>query len=797
MAFITRDPAWRWCAAVAAALLLVSGCADKAARPKHEALIENEQVPGRKTTIKFAFWGSPETELVQFANIARAFVKARPRIRVRLIVLPWGQYWTKLRTQAAGNIAPDVVRLYSGAAGAWFDREILLDLGPLAPRDGVNLGDYFKVAMDACTWKGKLYSLPSDVPVRVLMYNKDLFDKAGLSGRYPSDKKPLTWEELVALAERLTIERNGRIVQYGLALGPQADMILIHQAGGRLVDRPVAPTRCTANTPEVTRGLRFYYDLQFTHKVAPDVSKQQKSGFGEMEFPLLSRRVAMGFAGPWTFKRYAQSGMRLGLAPMFTGPKRAQICTPNSNGVYAGSLHPEEAWAFVRFLSGPEGQRLVARQGMGVPALRALARSTDFYENEYGFRNLHVYCDDLEYAQPMIMSPTEELLQVFDKVMGDMRREPDVTPAVAAREIETAMNRVFERLKPRRASLASRAIWPILIGVSLLLGIGGVVLASRRSAVLRAATAGRPSNLAGYLFISPWIFGLICFNLGPILTAVVLSFTSWDLIRSPTWVGVANFKEIFAVDETFRHSLGVTAIYVVCSVPILVLGGLASAMLLARARRLSGVFRTILYLPSMFSGVAMTLLWMWMYNPKVGVINYLLSLVGVAGPDWLDGKVQSAVGGAIFGYWVLPALIFMNALWIGGNMIIFSAALQGIPRSLYDAAAVDGAGAWSRFRHVTLPMLSPAILFTTVVGTITSFQAFTQAFMIRGSRGDLGGPGDASMLYVLYTYIKAFMHYRMGYACALALILFAVIFALTFLQIRLSRRWVFYQAERV
>jgi len=175
----------------------------------------------------------------------------------------------------------------------------------------------------------------------------------------------------------------------------------------------------------------------------------------------------------------------------------------------------------------------------------------------------------------------------------------------------------------------------------------------------------------------------------------------------------------------------------------------------------------------------------WIFNPRLGVVNYLLSFVGIRqGPHWLDSEV-----------WVLPTLIMMNVLWVGANMLIFLAGLEGIPRSLYDAARVDGASRLRQFWHVTLPMLSPAILFTCIIGTIGASQVFTEAFMIKPPGGDLGGPADWSMFYVLHIYIKAFMHLRMGYACALALILFGLIFGLTYLQLKASRRWVYYEAE--
>ena len=763
--------------------ILVCALALAAVAAGGDPLVENQAFDGAKVTIRFQFWGGPD-DLALFTEIAEAFVKAHPGIRVRLSILPWGQYWAKLQTQAAGGIAPDVIRLYSGAAGEWFDRGALLDLGPYAKRDGLDLGAYFPVALEACRWQGRLFSLPSDLPIRILIYNKDLFDRAGLSGEYPDPVKPMTWKRLVELGRKLTIRRGGRVVQFGLALGPQADVILIHQAGGRLVNRPVDPTRATADTPEVVAGLRFYFDLQYTYRIAPDVSAQQEMGFGGGEAPLLSGRVALGFAGPWKLAEYGRSGMRLGLAPLFRGKERAQISTPNSNGVYSGSAHPEEAWAFCRFIASRAGQEIVARHGGGVPALRSVAASPAFTRPRFGFRNFQAFAADLEYAEPFVMFPTKSMVDALDRVTGDLRREPEVTPTVAAARLQRLITKAIDGLKRKPVPFNSRVTFPLLIALAMAAVLAWVVWSARRMARTRRLDGGSASSLAAYLFLAPWLFGLIIFNLGPILAAVVLSFCDWDMIRAPEWVGMANYVDLFTDDKTFLAALKVTGLYVLFSVPIVVLGGLATAMLLNRPWRLARPMRSLVYLPSLFSGVAITLLWKVMYNPRVGVINYFIELGGGQGPNWLDDKG-----------WVLPALVLMNILWVGGNMVIFHAALQGVPQSLYDAARVDGAGAWARFRHVTLPAITPAILFTTIIGVITSCQAFTQAFMLRSQRSDVGGPNDASMLYVLYIYKKAFMQYRMGYASALAVILFFLIFALTWLQLRASRRWVYYETD--
>ena len=227
-------------------------------------------------------------------------------------------------------------------------------------------------------------------------------------------------------------------------------------------------------------------------------------------------------------------------------------------------------------------------------------------------------------------------------------------------------------------------------------------------------------------------------------------------------------------------SLSVTGLYAVTSIPIQIVGGLLCAMLLnVRGVRFGGFFRTVLYLPYLFTGVAIALVWRWMYADN-GIVNAGLSTMGLAGPKWLMSEG-----------WALPAMVLMNFTWLGGNMIIFLAALQGVPQSLYDAAQVDGAGPLRRFWHVTLPMISPAVLFNLVMGTIWSFQVFAVPRIMTD-----GGPNDATLFYVLNLYRRAFQYNEMGYACALAFILFVVIFAVSFIELRGSRRWVHYEGAK-
>lgn len=282
-----------------------------------------------------------------------------------------------------------------------------------------------------------------------------------------------------------------------------------------------------------------------------------------------------------------------------------------------------------------------------------------------------------------------------------------------------------------------------------------------------------------YLGISPWLFGFIVFGGGPIIASFLLAFMDWKLIASPKWVGLINYSRLLFDDKLFRTSLGNTLYYTVFSVPLGIFASMMLAILVNQKVAGANVFRTIFYLPSVTSGVAVALLWVWLFNPNFGLINYGLSLLGIEGPGWL-GDVR----------WAKPALIIMSLWGIGGGMVIFLAGLQGLPEHLYEAAKIDGAGTWRLFRHITLPMLTPTIFFMLVTSTIGSLQTFTNVYVMTN-----GGPGTATLMYGLYLYQNAFTFLKMGYACALAWVLFAVVLILTWLQFRGASRWVYYEAE--
>lgn len=296
----------------------------------------------------------------------------------------------------------------------------------------------------------------------------------------------------------------------------------------------------------------------------------------------------------------------------------------------------------------------------------------------------------------------------------------------------------------------------------------------------RASRAQRRANVTGLLFAAPWLIGLTVFVAYPIAASLAFSFCEYDAIRPPRWVGLENYHTILFGDDLFWKSLWNTLVMVVFGVPVGLLAALGIALLLNQRLRGIAFYRTVYYLPSITPVVAMSILWMWLLNPQMGLVNVLLQRIGIANPPgWLADPA-----------WAKPALILMGLWGAGGGMVIYLAALQDVPQALYEAASLDGAGSMQRFRHVTLPMLSPVILFNAVMGLIGAFQYFTQAYVMTA-----GGPQDSTTFYALHLFNRAFYDFRMGYASAMAWILFAIALACTTAVLRSSGRWVYYEGE--
>jgi multiple sugar transport system permease protein len=290
--------------------------------------------------------------------------------------------------------------------------------------------------------------------------------------------------------------------------------------------------------------------------------------------------------------------------------------------------------------------------------------------------------------------------------------------------------------------------------------------------------------LAGYLFASPWLLGLLLWTIFPIIASLYLSFTDYHVLKPPVWSGVQNYATaLTGEDHQFWPSLWRSVRYAIQVVPASIVGSLALAILLNQGLKGTAVYRTLFFLPHLTPLVAMAILWRWLLHAEVGPVNYMLSGFGIPPVPWLASEKWSLTSLSLIGIWGSA----------GGNaMLIFLAALQGVPQELYEAAELDGAGRWGRIRSVTIPMISPAIFFNLVIGIIGALRVFGMAFVATD-----GGPGWSTTFYGLWLYRHAFQFFRMGYGCSMAWVLAIILFGLTYVQVTASRKWVYYAAEGV
>ncbi|WP_226087232.1 carbohydrate ABC transporter permease [Mesobacillus sp. S13] len=312
----------------------------------------------------------------------------------------------------------------------------------------------------------------------------------------------------------------------------------------------------------------------------------------------------------------------------------------------------------------------------------------------------------------------------------------------------------------------------------------GSPVTRERKTVESARTKGlsrkAKDNLAGYLFISPWIIGFLGLTLGPLLFSLAASFTDYNITSKMNFIGLENYKRMFTMDDLFRTSLFNTIYYVIFSVPLTTAGAILLAVLLNHKIKGMKFFRTIYYLPAVLSGVAVYFLWMQLLSPSTGLVNTMLGWVGIDGPAWLFDPE-----------WTKPALLLMKMWSVGGGMLLYLAIMQGVSTQMYEAADIEGASPWQKFYHITLPMISPIIFFDVITSTIGAFQIFQEAYVM--TENGSGGPGNSLLFYNLHMWNNAFEVFDMGYASAMAWLLFIIVMILTAVNMKLGKRWVHYE----
>ena len=723
---------------------------------------------------KVIFWNlfTAGDQLKVVTELVDRFNRSNPDYEVEKVDIPYQHIHPKMLPAVAGGTPPDVSIFDRYLVASYAARGAFVPLDDRVAAAGLTREQFFDAPWDECFYDGKQYAVPYDTDVRVMYYNKKLFREAGLDPERP----PRTWSGVEAASEKLTKRRpDGRLDQVGFVpLWGNTQLYLYGwQKGAEYMSAD--GRRVTLNAPRIVEALEWVRKVVQNYGI--DNLMTLQTGFGsDAQNPFITGRVAMIVldVGELSMIQKYGKGLDWGAAPCPYADDGAPATWSGgfSMVIPRGARCAEGGWAFSRFILSQESQRFMATSSNKLPARRSAANDPFFRES--AFWRLAV--DQMKYSHYRPVTPVgqaiaTEMVMAVDWVVHDKMTAAEALD-VATRESQKELDRFM-------AEAAGTPVdWRLIGGalgggIALLLAVRGWYSWRR----VRAAKLHRRQAIAGYLFAGPAILGLALFMVGPILLSVIYSFTRYEILTPATWQGLENYRRLFVEDRFFLTALWNTFYFAAVSVPVNIALALGLALLLNREIGGRSFYRTFFYLPSVVPAVAGSLLWAWLFNGEYGLVNVVLDYLGLPNVPWLTSE-----------YWSKPALILMGLWQVGGGMIIFLAALQGVPRTLYEAAEIDGAGVWTTFSRITLPMISPALFFMVVMGVIGSLQVFTQAYLITS-----GGPVNSTLFYVLYLFREAFENLHMGYASAMAWVLFVFILLLTGLQFVLAKRWVYYE----
>lgn len=751
------------------------------------------------------YWGTPAEEAIVQAMIA-AFEAEHPGVQVEGIHT--ADYDSKLKTMLAAGTPPDLFYLKPDDVAEFADTGMVMNLEPYvaaqrAAGEGGWLDAFYPVLMDAFRWdadlqrtgpSGELHAIPKDFTPGVMYINADLFREAGYSdARLDAIRRDgWTWEAyrdamiaIDALNQTAALADRGRVYGGVIKHWPDPMRNLLWTFGGSFFgDNDGDFTDVQVDSPESVACLEFIRKLRFE-----DGCVFNASGITEGEDDLFRRgRVgALGPYGRWFTPDLRDVPFEWDVLPLphAEGVAPVSVLFTVSWAVSSQTAHPAEATALLKSLCGEEGQQRTAQLGLAMPSMRTVAESPTFLETEHGPEHVQVFLDSAAVGR----LPQFPRLKQFNRILDSEMKETLVLNSKTGEEAGRAVERLWlnELASPLYAKDYGVMPWGRVLGVTgagLLLALGVFMFFARREKTGKLAGA---EERTGWLFISPWVVGFLLFVIGPIILAMLLSLTQWSAmapLNEARFVGLDNYRHMAGYDNDYAHSLWVTVYFTLLAVPLLQALALGVAVLMNVEVRGIALWRTVFFLPSVVTGVALVTLWIAMFDNERGVINGVISFVGLPAPDWF-GK-----DGPVF---AVPALVIMSLWGVGGGMVIYLAGLKGIPASLYEAARIDGAGRIKQFINITLPMLSPLIFFNLVMGIIGSFQVFTQAYVITGSTG---GSNKDLNVYVLNLYRHAFEFHNMGYASALAWVLFLLLVVLTALVFKGSRNMIHYEGLR-
>ncbi|MBS1717491.1 MAG: extracellular solute-binding protein [Armatimonadetes bacterium] len=764
--------------------------------------------------------------------VVNEFVRLHPEYRVRLSGMGAGKRDPqKLMTSIVGNVAPDVIVQDRFAVGDWASRGAFLPLDGLIARDSgqdpfcPQPKQYYAPAWQEGTYQGHIYSIPTGADDRVLYWNRGVFHEKAKELRAAGldpERAPRTWDELLAYSRVLTefdsagnLTRAGFIPNFGnswLYMFAFQNNAPLMSADGRT---------CTLDNPFAVEALQFMVDGYKLLGGYEKASAFQAAYPGGLNDAFMVGKVAMKIDGDWTLDdlmRYGR-GVDLGTDPApvpadrynhvgrFKDEKDTFVTWSGGFclAIPRGARNPDGGWEYIKFATSLRGRIVdaqaqydwnVKRGHVYMPRMAAQIAA-----NEWILKNLTPkdpkFAKALAtHAEMMRHARTRPVTFVGQRLWAEHARAIEnaclgrMTPkdalADGRRIVQGELDAYFDREKHPLVDM--RLPQFMFMGV-LAAGIATLVGAYKRA---KLSAVGRHEARWGYLMIAPWLLGFVLFTLGPMLASLFFSFTEYSVLQPARWVGAQNYADMFTTDKVLVTKALFNAAYLAgMGVPLGVMTGLAVALLMNSAVRGIRVYRTMFYLPAIVPTVAAAILWKWILNgdPNSGLVNGAWSgtithWLGLAAPPWIGSET-----------WAKPALIVMGLWGAGSGMIMWLAGLKGVPSTLYEAAALDGASPGRQFFNITIPQLTPLIFFNLVMGVIGAVQDFDRIYVMRPSDDGPVGVGDSMITPVYHLFANGFAYFKMGYASALAWMLFLIILGLTLIQWRLRKQWVFQEVE--
>ncbi len=787
-------------------------------------------LPAVAAPIKLVIWGiesGPDSQ-DQDAKIA-AFERMHPDIQVSALSMGAGSMNPqKLMTAIVGGVPPDLVQQDRFTIGDWASRGAFRPLDDLLAQDAhssnpyaVRQADYVPATWAETVYHGHVYAIPNGTDDRVLFYNKTLFRQAGLDPNRP----PQTWDQMIADAKRLTVrDASGDYQRVGLVpiFGQGWLYLWSWQEDGEVMSSN--GRTCTLDNPQTVKALTAMVSW-YDQLGGVDAINAFAGGFGsDAQDPFLTGKLAMRVDGDAFMNSIARykPDLDFGVAPAPVPEERLRhtgrfkhdpTWVTWSGGlsfvIPRGARHVRAAWQFIQWFNSPQAGLIGARAlsdyahskgRLYVPSLFANVKANTLVFNTYKNTLPPKFLQAKQLSLALLPDTKFRPVTFVGQLLWDQQvravdsatrhlQTPTQALAAGQQEVQRTLDAVYSS-----GSHPLLPTVPVFAALAALVVIGAIVLGIGAARWMARHRRGeRAEARAGFLFVLPWAFGFLLLTLGPLLASLVLSFCDYDVLHPARWAGLSNYHALVTTDRpmVFR-SLGNAVYLAAIGIPLGMATSLAMALLLNAKLAGQPWYRTAFYIPSIVPVVATTVLWSYILNsdPHRGLINAgweatITHWFGIAPPGW------EAVPA-----WAKPGLIVMGLWGAGGGMILWLAGLQSIPGTLYEAASLDGAGWWSQFRHITLPMLSPYIFFNVIMGTIGALQTFETAYILGGTGGGSStGPDDSLLVPVVYLFNNAFQYFKMGYASAIAWLLFVLILGLTLGQLKLAPRWVHYETD--